>query len=62
MKYYVISFQNIVTGEIKEYYKCISASEIKKFAIEMVEKSNLNKEEVRIHIYELKEVIYNGEY
>lgn len=62
MKYYVISFQNAKTGEFKEYYKYIGEDEIKKFAIEMVEKFNLDKDLTVIRIFELKEIIYNGEY
>lgn len=61
MKYYIISLQNMHTGEIKTEYKCTNGN-IEKIAIKLVEDSNLNKDDIKIHIYELKEVIYNGEY
>lgn len=65
MKYYVISYQNVKTGEIKEYYKCLSTigdKAIKDFAIKLAKESNLDTKFVRIHIYELKTIIYNDEY
>ena len=65
MKYYIISFQNMKTGELIEHYECLPTNgdkKIKEVAIKLVENSNLDKEVIRIHIYELKEVIYNGEY
>lgn len=60
-KYYILSFKNGITGEVKEYYKCTDEN-IRKIAIQLVETFDLNKEITEIHIYELKEVIYNDEY
>lgn len=63
MKYYIISFQNVETGETKEYYKCVRSDEnIKDIAIKLVDTFNLDKTITRLHIYQLKEVIYNDEY
>lgn len=63
MKYYILSFQNVKTGETKEYYKYInSGKNIKDIAIDLANKFEMDKEETRIHIYKLEKVIYNGEY
>ena len=62
MKYYIISFQNVKTGETQEYYKCTGDGNIKKIAIKLVDTFGLDKEFTRIHIYELKTIIYNDEY
>ena len=62
MKYYIISFRNEKTGETKEYYKCSADGNIKEIAIKLVDEFKLDKEMTRIFIYELKEIIYNGEY
>lgn len=62
MKYYIISFVNVKTGETKEYYKYTNDGNIKEIAIKLVDEFKLDKEITRIHIYEYKDVIYNGEY
>lgn len=63
MKYYIISFENVETGENKEYYKCIHEEDnIRNIAIKLVDTFKLDKTITRLHIYKLQETIYNDEY
>lgn len=50
-EYYIISFQNLKTGEIKEYYQFISPEDIEEKAIELRNKFYGENENIKIHIY-----------
>ena len=60
-EYYIISFQNIKTGEFKEYYEFKSPEDIEQIARDLRNKF-FNKEDViNIHIYKQVKMIYDGE-
>lgn len=60
-EYYIISFQNMKTGEFKEYYQFISSEDIEEKARDLRNKFFDKNDVVNIHIYKLAKTICHGE-
>lgn len=60
-EYYIISFQNLNTGELKEYYQFISPEDIEEKARELRNKFFDKDTPIHIHIYKRIKMIYDGE-
>lgn len=55
---YIVSFENVRTGEFKEYYLFISPKDVEEKAEELRNKF-FNKEDIiKIHIYKKEKTIY----
>lgn len=52
-KYYLISFKNMNTGELKEYYQFISSEDIEERARELRNKFFSKNDVIMIYIYQL---------
>lgn len=61
MQYFIISFQNIETGEFKEYYQFISPEDIEEKARDLRDKFFDKDDIINIHIYKQIKTIYDGE-
>lgn len=61
MQYFIISFQNMKTGEFKEYYQYISPEDIEKKARDLRDKFFDKDDIINIHIYKKIKTIYDGE-
>lgn len=60
-EYYIISFQNMKTGELKEYYQFISPEDIEEKARDLRDKFFNKDDVIDIYIYKLAKVICQGE-
>lgn len=56
-EYYIISFQNVQTGEFKEYYQFISPEDIEEKARNLRDKFFDKNATINIHIYKLIKTI-----
>lgn len=60
-EYYIISFQNMKTGELKEYYQFTSPEDIEEKARDLRNRFFDKDDVIIIHIYREVKTIYDGE-
>lgn len=57
--YYIISFRNMLTGDLKEYYQLTTAEEIEEKAKKLMDKFFSKDDLIEINIYKLVKTIPN---